>query len=194
MDEMLNFRKNALLANLCKEWNGKWAACHNDKEKLMRLGLAQQAAPYFATFCYNGRGLSKDYCLREFGDYINKRVLCGCDDVNGGYKYMMHIEGQKNVFVSEDVAQFLWCDKTKLIFPSTHAATIYVSNRSDVHICCDGYNSLRIYLFDESKITIDKIDADSNILVYKYSDDAVVVSGAGCQCANIKQFSKPLKL
>ena len=31
MDEMLYFRKNALLANLCKEWSNMWAACHDDK-------------------------------------------------------------------------------------------------------------------------------------------------------------------
>ena len=68
-DEMLIYRKNSILANLCKEWDFKWSNCHGEKDKLMRLVLSQQAAPHFATFCYNGAGLSKEYCLREFGSY-----------------------------------------------------------------------------------------------------------------------------
>ena len=91
MDEMLYFRKNALLANLCKEWSNMWAACHDDKEKLMRLVLMQQSAPYFADFCYRGKGLTKDYCKREFSDYINGRIFNDCDNVKG-FSYAMYID------------------------------------------------------------------------------------------------------
>ena len=55
MDEMLYFRKNALLANLCKEWSNLWAACHDDKEKLMRLVIFQKSETYFYVFFYIGK-------------------------------------------------------------------------------------------------------------------------------------------
>ena len=193
MDEMTYFRKNALLANLCQEWNGKWAACHDDKEKLMRLVLSQQAAPYFATFCYEGKGLTKEYCLREFGDLINERMFSDCDEVEGGFQYRMYIEGEKNVFIAEDVIQALWCEGTNFIVPSTKATTMYVSNRSKVSVSCDGYNSIRLYLFDESEVTFDNVDEDSNIIVYLFSDNAKVIRGKYCM-KEIKCFRKTLRL
>jgi hypothetical protein len=192
MDEMLYFRKNALLANLCKEWSNKWAACHDDKEKLMRLVLMQQSAPYFADFCYRGKGLTKDYCKREFSDYINGRIFNDCDTVNG-FSYTMYIDAPTGFKIVSDVAQFLWCDSVDVTIPKTKCPILYVSNSSTIHITCDGYNCPHIYLFDDSKVAIDDADEDSKVVIYKYSDKAQVELGKYC-LADVKVFDKQLKL
>ena len=185
------FRRNAILADLCKEWNNKWAACHDDKEKLMRLVLMQQSAPFFADFCYRGKGLTKEYCLREFGEYLNGKVF---NDVEGveGYTYSMFVGKDDNVEMNVDVAQFLWCD-SDITIPQCKCPTVYVSNSSDVRISCEGFNSIRVYLFDESKVVIDDADETCDVVVYKYSNRADVDTGKFC-LANVKIFLKTLRL
>lgn len=192
MDEMLYFRKNALLANLCKEWSNMWAACHDDKEKLMRLVLMQQSAPYFADFCYRGKGLTKDYCKREFSDYINGRIFNDCDNVKG-FSYAMYIDARTGFKIVPDVAQLLWCDNVDVTILKTKCPILYVSNSSTIHITCDGYNCLHIYLFDNSKVTIDDADEDSKVVIYKYSDKAEVEIGKYC-LSDVKVFDKELRL
>ena len=191
MDEMLFFKKNALLANLCKEWDRKWSMCHDDKEKLVRLVLMQQSAPYFATFCYQGKGLTKEYCKQEFSDYINGRVFNDCDDVLG-YTYQIYVDPPTGFKTVSDVIQMLWCD-CDIVVPMTKCPKLYISNRSNVDISLEGYNSVVIYLFDDSNITISDSDDESTVTVFKYSNTATVDIGKYC-LAKVKIFDKQLKL
>ena len=193
MDEMISFRKNAILSNLCKEYNDKWASCHGDKDKLMRLVLMRQSAPFFADYCYNGRGLTKDYCKREFGEYINGRVFNDVDGVDG-FTSAMYIDPSTGFEISSDTAQLLWCNNIDVIIPQTKCPTLYISNSSEVSFLCDGYNSIHIYLFDDSKVFIDDADETCGIIVYRYSDKAKVEVGKYCLTKNIKIFDKTLKL
>lgn len=192
MNEMLAFRRNALLADLCKEWNAKWTACHDNKEKLMELVLMQQSAPYFADFCYRGKGLSKEYCLREFGEYLNGRIF---NDVEGsqGYTYAMFIESDDNVILDIDVSQFLWCNNIYINVKPCKCPTLYISNKSNVRVSCDGYNNVRVYLFDSSTLSVEDTDENSKVTVYKYSNDAKVQKGRFC-LGEVKEFSKELRL
>lgn len=193
MDEMFNFRRNANIANLCKEWDGMWAACHNDKEKLMRLVLMQQSAPYFADFCYRGKGLSKEYCLSEFSDYINGRVFNDCDNVEG-FTYGMFIDPSESIYLLFDVSQFLWCNNTQVTIPNTRCPIFYISNNSDIKLVLNGFNSPKIYLFDESTLTIEDADETCSATIYKYSDKCNVKYGKFCISKRIKEHQKELKL
>lgn len=195
-DEMFLFYKNALqgvITNpLCAEYKNEWRGCGDNKDKLVRLALRQQSAPYFATFCYQGKGLTKDYCKQEFGDYINGRVFNDCDGVKG-FSYGMFIDVPQVEEMALDVSQFLWCDDTNVSIPQTKCPRLYVSNRSNLNISLDGYNSIAIYLFDESTINIEDADNESNVIVYKYSKEAKVELGKYC-FADVKVFDKELRL
>ena len=193
MDEMIFFRKNAILSNLCKEYNDKWASCHGDKDKLMRLVLMRQSAPFFAYYCYNGLGLTKDYCKREFGDYINGREFNDVDGIDG-FTSAMYIDPSTGFEISSDTAQLLWCNNIDVIIPQTKCSTLYVSNNSEVHFVLNGYNSIHIYLFDDSKVIIDDADETCGIIVYRYSDKAEVEVDKYCLTKNIRIFDKTLKL
>ena len=48
-------------------------------------------------------------------------------------------------------------------------------------------------VFDESVVTIDDFDENSDIIVYKYSEKAVVEIGKFC-LGRVKVFNKELKL
>lgn len=173
MDEMFTFKRNALLANLCKEWNTKWTACQDDKEKLMRLALMQQSAPYIADFFYRGVGLSKEYVKRQFSDYIDGHTFYDCDDVSG-YTYGMYVDAQHPIEIKHDIVQFLWCDNTRATLPQLRSTKMYVSNKSELHIECNGYNNVIVMLFDESKVMFDKLDNTCRVNVYRYDERAVV--------------------
>lgn len=192
MDEMMFFQKNALLNNLCGEWKNMWKACKNNKEQLVRLSLMQQSIPFFASYCYNGKGLSKDYLLSEFKDYINGTILQDCDDVKG-YSYRLFVGYTDDIREQADVTHLMWSDIPIYVVERYKCPIIYLSNKSTVSLIADGYNYIRVYLFDESELVIEDLDEESTVIVYKYSDKCKVTKGKYC-LGKVNEFEKQLRL
>lgn len=197
-DDMLNFQKNALLGNigglpLCAEYKEEWRKCGDNKLELIKLALRQQSIPYLFTACNNGLGLSKEYLQEEFADYINgNSVILNADNVEG-YTYSLYVGFHGIGFLNTDVCALMWSEKTFMTVPNTKCPTIYIGCNSDVHLSLDGFNSVRIYLFDNSNVEIYDADEESSVIVYKYSDDANVTLGEFC-FAPVNTFRKELKL
>ena len=195
---MLIFKRNALLGNisgqpLCSDYKSAWRRCGEDKEELVRLALQQQSQPFFATACSMGLGLTKDYILDNFGELINgKRTF---EDVEGvsGYTYQLYVGYDKDFEISADVTSLMWCDNPQVLVKQTKCPTIYLSNNSNVNLVCDGFNTVNIKLFDDSKVTIDDCDENSEVVVYKYSNRAEVEQGDFC-LGKVKIFIKTLRL
>ena len=197
-DEMLTFKKNALLGKisaepLCMQYKQAWRACGNDKELLIRLALSQQSIPYLSHACYESMGLTKEYILNNFGELINgKRTFENVEGVDG-YTYQLYVGYDKDFEITADVTSLMWCNGSQIVIKPTKCPTVYISNKSNVHIVCDGFNTVNVKLFDESKVTIDDIDNDSEVIVYKYSDKASVELGKFC-LKEPKVFNKELRL
>ena len=196
-DEMFEFRKNALqgalTSPLCKEYNVEWFANSNNKEKLVALALRQQSCPYFAHHCYMGKGLSMEYLKSEFSKYINGYTIKDADGVQG-YTYGLYVDYDfaNGITMDKDVAHVMWT-RNEIIIPVSKCPTVYVSNKSNVSVVCEGCNYVRIYIFDESSVTLDDIDNDSNVAIYKYSDKCVVKKERYC-LGVVKEFRKELRL
>jgi hypothetical protein len=198
-DEMINFKRNALLGNisgqpLCADYKAALRKCGDNKEMLVRLALMQQSTPYFSHACYEHLGLTKEYIKREFGDYINGYIVNDADGVQG-YTYGLYVDWdyENDIDVKTDVTSIMWTVGANIVVPQTKAPTIYISNRSNVHLVGDGYNSINIKLFDKSKVTIEDLDENSEVIVYKYSNDAQVELGKFC-FGSVKVFDKKLRL
>lgn len=192
MNEMMFFQKNALLNNLCGEWKNMWKACKNNKEKLVRLSLMQQSIPFFASYCYNGNGLSKDYILGEFKDYINGKILQDCDNVKG-YSYRLFVGYTDDIREQADVTHLMWSDIPIYVVERYKCPILYISNKSTVNLIAAGYNYIRVYLFDESELEIEDLDEESTVIVYKYSDKCKVTKGKYC-LGKVNEFEKTLRL
>lgn len=197
-DEMFEFNRNALLGNingqpLCSEYKSAWRQCGDNKEMLIRLALMQQSQPYFSTACYNHLGLSKEYLVENFGEFINGNRTF--EDVEGvkGYTYQMYIGFESDFKAVADVTSMMWCDNPQVEIEATKCPLFYVSNSSNVSFVCNGFNLPKIYLFDDSQVTIEDLDEDSEVVVYKYSDKAKVETGKYC-LGKVKQFNKELRL
>lgn len=196
-DEMMQYYKNSLLDGLCAEYKGRWQGAHGDKEKLVRLVLNQQALPHFLTYCHNGKGLSMDFLMDAYADYINGQYTAiDADGVEGGgYKSQLYIGHNDNIHVeSTDVLALGWCNVPSLEIKPTKSVKVYVGCSSNVYIDCGGYNNVIVMLFDDSVVHLEDIDEDSHVMIYRYSDDAVVERGKYCISRNVKVFDKELKL
>lgn len=198
-DEMFTFYKNALQGTLtkplCNEYRNEWRSCGDDKERLVRLVMRQQSIPYFMAHCHDGKGLGKEYLMRTFREYINGKMEISDADGVDGYAYGLYV-GYKGCFVArEDVLALMWCDDTTVRIDTAKCPVLYIGCDSDVRIVCEGYNSPRIYVFDESKVTFDDMDESCNAVVYKYSDGCEVKKGKYCIGKdNIRTFKKELRL
>ena len=195
---MFAFYKSALSGEfsspLCADYKSEWRKCGDDKERLIRLSLKQQSIPFVVTHAYHNKGLTKDYVKEFFGDYVKGKKLMDCDGVDG-YSYSLYADWDyaNDLVVETDVCSIMWTVGASVIVQKTKCPVIYVSNRSDVHLVCEGYNNVMVYLFDKSKVTIEDADSDTSVIVYKYSDDASVETGKYC-LGKVKQFNKELRL
>lgn len=193
MDDLYRYYKESCLNDLCDEYKAMWRACGNDKEKLVRMALMQQSIPHMMHFSYIGKGLSKDYIKDTFKDYINgRRTIQNCDGVEG-YTYGLFVDYNGIVGVTSDVSAFMWCKDVTLIIPKTKCPNVYCGCQTNMHIIGNGYNHVRIYAFDESKVTIDDIDGNSVVTVLKYSTEAKVQQGDFC-LGTVHEFNKELRL
>lgn len=190
--DLFNYYKHALSNGLCSEYKGRWRACHDNKEQLVKLVMAQQSLPHFIYYCYNGMGLSKEYIQETFGDYINGNAVINDADGVDGYTYSLYVGFKGDFKAAVDVLAFMWCS-TSCTVNVTKSPVIYIGCGSHVHLSLDGYNCPHIYLFDDSKVTIDDADEDSKVVIYKYSDKAQVELGKYC-LADVKVFNKELRL
>ena len=191
--DLFNYYKHALSNGLCSEYKGRWRACHDNKEQLVKLVMAQQSLPHFIHYCYNGMGLSKEYIQETFGDYINGNAVINDADGVDGYTYSLYVGFKGDFKAAVDVLSIMWCKNTNVTVETSKCPVIYVGCGSHVHLSLDGYNCPHIYLFDDSKVTIDDTDEDSKVVIYKYSDKAQVELGKYC-LADVKVFDKQLKL
>lgn len=191
---MLYFYKNAILRDLCQEYKVEWKRKMDDLEELTKFSLRQQSIPFFATATYEGWGLSIEYLKREFKEYINGEYTAyDCD--NTGMENIgseLYVDYPFEVIVDPDayIYHFMYCNCCVKV-PQTKCPTLYLSNKSEVDLCLFGYSSIRIYLFDESELTIKHMPSNCDVVIYKYSPNCKV----HCEEAlNVHVFSKELKL
>lgn len=192
--ELFKYYKAALVNGLCSDWKGYWQAAGDDKLKLITLAMSQQAIPHVATYAYNGIGITKEYIETEFKDYINEKTKILDADGVDGYTYALYIAQNRILRPSVDVSSLMWCKDITLELKTAQCGFIYVSNNSDIRLVMDGFNSPRIYLFDESTITIEDADVTCSATIYKYSDKCKVNYGKYCLSKRIKEFNKELRL
>lgn len=196
---MMDFYRHALqgaLTNspLCAEYKGAWRACGDDKEKMVKLVMRQQSLPFFIAHCYCGKGLTKEYILETFPEFINgKRPILDADLVKG-YTYALYVAFDDVLSLSSDVSAYMWCNSPQVEIPTSKCPILYIGCGSEIHLVCNGFNTPSVYLFDDSKLVIDDADDTCSITVRKYSPSATVEIGKYCTTDSIKVFDKELRL
>jgi hypothetical protein len=201
--ELFEFYKNALIGKvsgdkLCRDYQREWQNCGEDKEKLVSLSLRQQSIPFFAVACYTGNGLTKEFIVDRFADYINGSVMLNCDGVIGDndYRYVLYVDYSCDTFLTKtfDVGHFMWCEDIALRVKETKCPTIYLSNKTNMCLDAEGYNDIRVYLFDESTIDLHEIPCTCSVTIYKYSEENTITIGDYCLSKKINIHKKSIRL
>lgn len=195
MNALDNYYKSSLLAGLCGEYKNMWQGARHDKGKLISLAMSQQSIPHLATFAYEGKGMTKECFKEEFADYINGTVIKNSDGVEG-YTYALYVDYDydNEILVDKDVIHVMWTNDAILSVPTSKCPIIYISNKSKVSLSCEGFNTVKVYLFDESEIELYDVDETCTVTVLKYSDNTKVTRGKYCFSDDIHCFAKELKL
>lgn len=191
--EFLNFLKDAYSNGLCNEYRDEIRRCHEDKLQLVCLAMRQQSCPWIATKMYEGV-ITTDYIRNTFGEYINGYTLHDVEGVEG-FTYGLYVDYDydNDLSVDKDVIHIMHTVGASVVVPQCKCPTIYVSNRSKVHLVGEGFNTIRVYLFDESEVTIEDTDEESRVTIYKYSKDCKVNEGKFC-IGKVDEFQKELRL
>lgn len=194
---MMNFYKNALLGlasnkPLCDSYRDEWRACGEDKKKLLTFSLKQQCIPYVMLYSYKGQGLTKEYLLTEYCNLINGLYVAENSDGVDGYTYELFVDYRGTTTQNSDVVSYMYCEDTDIVIPKCKCPSLFIGCNSDVHISLEGFNSPRIYLYDESKVTIEDADEESDVTIYRYSDKAKVEAGPYC-FAKVRVHDKELR-
>lgn len=74
-NELLTLKRNALRLGLCGEYKGKWDSAASKRE-LVNMALDSNGIEFMADSIAFGWGLSKDYLLKEFGEFANGFYQC----------------------------------------------------------------------------------------------------------------------
>lgn len=188
--ELFMFYKNSLSRDLCKEYSDMFKKYLGDKKQMLSLAMQQQSIPYVATSIYEGWGVDIEYLKENYKGYINGRYTAKDCDMVQGYSYELWCDYRASMKVKTDIVHMVQC-KCDVNIQQTKCPTIYISNKSNINIKPQGYNTIFIYLFDESIVNIDNTNEFSNIIIYRYSDNTKVIAGDNM---NVKQFDKTLRL
>lgn len=198
MDELLIFKKNAILGNisgepLCQEYKDALRGCGNDREKLMKLALRRQSIPFVMHACKNNMGLTKEFLLTNYGDLLNGNYTgIDVDGVQGGYTTQLFVGYDSNIYEVADTMAFIGSN-VDMDIRSTLCPTLYVGCNTMLHLFLDGYNTISVYLFDNSKVVIEDADVSCNVVVRKYSKESSVEKGKYCLCG-VREYNKDLRI
>lgn len=191
--EYLNFMKDAYNSGLCNEYRDEIRRCHEDKLSLVRLAMRQQSIPYIASKMREGV-ITKDYVKKAFSGFLNGFILKDCDGVkNYTYAWYVDYDYDNGITLDVDVAHVSFTSDVDVVVPKSKCTVLYVSNSSHCNIVLEGYNSPKVYIFDDSSVNIETADEYSTVVVYKYSEESVVSEGKFC-LGNVRVFSKNLRL
>lgn len=165
MNETLeNFKSESINRGLCKSFTDRWQKMQT-QDDFITFSLDPKSISYIALSTYEGWGLTTSYILEHFSNYINGREVPNSDSslfcmATGGYPIL---KLENNIMQSN----------ISLDIPKTKCPILHINNGSDVTVNAQGFNTIKIYMYDTSKVKIN-IDNSCRVFVMNLSKDAVI--------------------
>lgn len=133
---ILELKRKALAMGLCGEYGEKWADAATQKE-LVDLASDINGADFLCSSVAKGWGLSKDFLLRNFGDYINGRYVSRHGGTKG-YTSEVFIGCDGEIRARATILIILYSNVTVYV-PENHACRVFAAGNTNIAIQCDGY-------------------------------------------------------
>lgn len=138
-NELLTLKRNAVLLGLCDRYKTEWNEA-KDKKDLVDMALDANGVEFMAKSVAEGWGLSKDYILDNFGDYVNGSYVRD----KGGYTSEIYVGYGGDILQRATLNLLVGCD-TSVLVPEGSMCKIYVCGMSDVRIKCVGKCYVYVY-------------------------------------------------
>lgn len=133
---ILDLKRKALAMGLCGKYNEKWADATTQKE-LVDLATDINGADFLCASVAKGWGLSRDFLLQNFGDYINGRYVSAHGEKKD-YTSEVFIGCDGEIRARTTIIIVLYSDVTVYV-PKNHACRIFAAGNTNIGIQCDGH-------------------------------------------------------
>lgn len=137
---LLELKRDALMMGLCDEYKDKWDKC-STKRDLVKMALDSNGIEFMADSIAFGWGMSKEYLLKEFGEFMNGLFICD----EGGYTSEMFVGAHGVVKSRSTLMLVAYCDDLEIIVPENTFCRIYVCGGSKVYMNSFGVAYLVVY-------------------------------------------------
>ena len=133
MNDLLAFKRNAIMLGLCGAYKTKWYSA-TSKEELMEIATDAKGMDMIADSISNEWGLSPLYIIKNFSDYINGKWQRNKD----GYTSEMYVSHKSDVDIRSTLTLFVDCE-CDIVVSKGIVCEIYLSGKSKVRVMCEGH-------------------------------------------------------
>lgn len=145
MNDLLSFKRNAVLLGICGEYKEKWDSAAG-KEELMDMALDSNGVEMLSDACAFGWGMDIQYMERTFSDYINGRWRRGKD----GYTSCLYV-GFDGVIEQDCTLTTVLDSRVEFHVPKGSVCKLYVGGGTEANITGEGF--CYVYSYGDNKVT-----------------------------------------
>ena len=145
MNDLLSFKRNAMMLGLCGCYKDKWDAA-TSKEALMDIALDSNGVEMLADAAAFGGGMDIQYMKRTFSYYINGKWKRSKD----GYTSCLYVDFNGQIEQYCTLTTVL-ASNVEFHVPKGSVCKLYVSGGSEVNITGEGI--CYVYSYSENKVT-----------------------------------------
>lgn len=145
MNDLLAFKRNAMMLGLCGAYKDKWDAA-TSKEALMDMALDSNGVEMLADAASFGWGMDIQYMKRTFSDYINGKWKRSKD----GYTSCLYVDYNGHIEQTCTITTAL-SSKVDFYVPKGSVCKLYVGGGTEVNITGEGV--CYVYSYGDNKVT-----------------------------------------
>lgn len=145
MNDLLGFKRNAVMLGLCGEYREKWDSA-NDKEALMNIALDPNGIEMLCDAAAFGWGMDIQYMKRTFLDYINGSWKRN----RNGYTSCLYVDFEGHIEQECTLTAIISSNVTFHV-PKNHICELHVSGNSRVEVTGEG--KCNVYVYGNSEVT-----------------------------------------
>lgn len=138
---ILELKRKALAMGLCGDYKGKWDNAQTPKE-LVKLATDINGADFLCASVAKEWGLSKDFLLKNFGEYINGKFIARQEK---GYTSEIYIGHTDKIVSFATILILLYTEDAVVHIPKNHVCKIYAAQNTNLVIMCEGCAELIDY-------------------------------------------------
>ena len=145
MNDLLKFKRNAVMLGLCGEYKSRWDSAKS-KQDLMDIALDANGVEMLCDAAAFGWGMDIQYMKNAFSEYINGNWKRKKD----GYTSCLYVLHDGVIEQECTITAIISCNG-EFHVPKGKACKLYVSGDSNINVTGEG--DCYVYLYGDCKVT-----------------------------------------